>query len=84
MSAEIFDISVGILKTRYAVEEFCLTSPFTIQRTCNGSSTLISLAVTIHGPTGQKVSRLFERNHGCLFSMSILCMSRAVTLFKTV
>src|ERR1700722_18816303 len=60
---EMYSISSGILKTNSRVFECCRISPSMASCTSSACGSEISSAVTIDGPRGQKVGKLFERDH---------------------
>jgi hypothetical protein len=79
MPREQVSMSVGMSKIRSTVRPSWRSSPLTQQRT-RVSVPSSSSAVTIHGPMGQKVSKLLPRSH-CEWR---ICTSRAVTLLTMV
>ncbi len=69
--------SAGTAKTISEVEESCITSPFSVavSRRSEGSR-----SVAMHGPRGQKLSKLLARTH----CRPRRCQSRAETSLPTV
>src|SRR5687768_13270759 len=63
----------SIFRTRFEVEEDCLTSSFTLVISCKLFGSWISSPVTTHGPHGPNESKLLAR----LYCLSINCMSLA-------
>src|SRR5271170_6684852 len=60
---EMYSISAGILKINSLVFECCSTSPSMVSCTSRLCGSAIWSEVTIAGPIGQKVGRLFDSDH---------------------